>query len=139
MLKTAVIIAGGEGTRLGDLAKDKPKTLVNIAGRPLLYWTIDWLKSQGIDHLVIGVAYKKEKIYEFMEKKKNFGIPKVEYRSHNTLGSTGQAFRHCIEGVVDDEIFLGMHSDDLTNMDIAAMIAEHMRHRPVLTMGLAPL
>ena len=71
----------------------------------------------------IGVAYKADRIIEFMDRKKNFGIPVVEYKPHNTSGSTGQAFRHCIKGVVDDDIFLGMHSDDLTNMNIGAMIA----------------
>ena len=139
IVKTAVIIAGGEGTRLRPLTEDKPKTLVEVGGRPLLEWTIMRLQPLDIERLVIGVAYKADRIIEFMDRKKNFGIPVVEYKPHNTSGSTGQAFRHCIKGVVDDDIFLGMHSDDLTNMNIGAMIADHIKNRPILTIGLAPL
>jgi NDP-sugar pyrophosphorylase family protein len=41
MIKTAVIIAGGEGSRLRPLTEDKPKTLVDVNGKPILYWIIN--------------------------------------------------------------------------------------------------
>ena len=137
MLKTAVIIAGGEGTRLGDLAKDRPKTLVNVAGKPLLYWTINWLKSQGIDHLVVGVAYKKEKIYEFLKENNNFDID-INVSEHTVEGGTAQAFKLAIQRYVTDENFVAMNSDELTNMSLARMIDRHLLKKPLVTMALAP-
>jgi len=45
MYKTAVIIAGGEGSRLKPLSNNKPKAMVVVNGQPMLYWTLRWLKS----------------------------------------------------------------------------------------------
>jgi len=135
-LKTAVIIAGGEGSRLKPLTDDKPKSLVEISGKPILYWIIKWLKVYGIKHLVIGVAYKKEKIFEFMKKHDNFGL-KVDFSEHTVDGGTAQGFKRALR-FVDDENFLAMNGDELTNMDISKMWKEHLAHKPVVTMALAP-
>ena len=53
MIKTAVIIAGGAGTRLRPLTNDIPKALAPVGGKPILHWVVDWLKSQGIENLVM--------------------------------------------------------------------------------------
>jgi len=56
MLKTAVIIAGGAGTRLEGATKEIPKALVEVGGKPILFWVISWIKENGIEILVLGVA-----------------------------------------------------------------------------------
>ena len=74
MLQTAVIIAGGEGSRLKPLSNNKPKAMVEINGHPMLYWTLRWLRFHGIKNVAIGVAYKKEKIISYMKANQNFGL-----------------------------------------------------------------
>lgn len=137
MVETAVIIAGGEGSRLRPLTLDRPKTMVEVGGRPLLEWVIRRVKPCGVNHLVIGVAYKKEKIMEFMKANDNFGM-KVDFSEHTVDGGTAQAFKLAISRFVKDDVFLAMNSDDLTNMNIQAMLDEHLANKPVVTMGLAP-
>jgi len=58
----AIIVAAGTGSRLGELTKDKPKCMVNIAGRPLINYQLEVLKSCNIDDISIIAGYKYEKI-----------------------------------------------------------------------------
>ena len=137
MIKTAVIIVGGEGSRLRPLTEDRPKTLVEVGGKPVLYRIIQWVKSYGINHIVLGVAYKKEKIYEYMKENDNFGL-KVDFSEHTVEGGTAQAFKLAIDRFVNDDVFLAMNGDELTNMDISKMFEKHKLYNPYVTMALAP-
>lgn len=137
MIKTAVIIAGGEGSRLKPLADNKPKAMVEINGQPMLYWIIRWLKFHGIKNLVIGVAYKKERIFEFMRKNRNFGL-QVNFSVHTLEGGTAQGFKLAISRFIQDENFLAMNCDEVTNMDIGNLVRVHETKKPLVTMALAP-
>ncbi|MDD5181720.1 MAG: nucleotidyltransferase family protein [Candidatus Nanoarchaeia archaeon] len=137
MVQTAVIIAGGEGSRLKPLTNDIPKALAPIAGKPMLYWVIHWLKLQGIKNVVIGVAFKKEKIIDYLKENNNFGL-NVQISVHTTEGGTAQGFKLAISRYVKDEDFLGMNCDELTNLNLGDMYRIHQKNNPLLTMALAP-
>jgi NDP-sugar pyrophosphorylase family protein len=137
MIQTAVIIAGGEGARLKPLTNDRPKAMVEISGKPMLYWIIHWLKSNGIKHLVIGVAYKKEKIIDYLKENKNFGL-EVDISEHTLEGGTAQGFKLAISRFVKDEDFLGMNGDEITNLNFANFVKVHESKKPLVTMALAP-
>jgi NDP-sugar pyrophosphorylase family protein len=136
-MKTAVIIAGGKSLRLMPLTTDRPKTLVDVLHRPILYWIIGWLKKYGVEHIVLAVAYKKEEIYKYMKDNDNFGL-KVDFSEDTGIG-TAQAFKLAIEKFVKDDDFIAMNSDELTNMDLSKMIDKHVKYKPLVTMALAPL
>jgi NDP-sugar pyrophosphorylase family protein len=135
-MKTAVIIAGGKSLRLLPLTLDKPKTLVEVARKPILYWIIRWLKKYGIEHVVLAVAYKKEEIEKYMAANKNFGL-QVDMSEDPGTG-TLPAYRLAIEKFVKDEDFIAMNSDELTNMDLSKMIEKHRKYSPLVTMALSP-
>ncbi len=137
LIKTAIIIAGGEGSRLWPLTVDKPKAMVNVFGKPLLYWDINWLKSHGIKHIVIGVAYHKEKIIEYLREKNNFDLD-IDISEHTVEGGTAEAFNLAITRYVNDEDFVGMNCDELTNMNLSKLISFHEQKKPLITMALAP-
>ena len=67
----ALILAGGEGKRLRPFTYTRPKAMVYVAGKPLLYWVIDELKKAGIDEFYIVVRHHKEKIIEYFKGWKN--------------------------------------------------------------------
>jgi NDP-sugar pyrophosphorylase family protein len=136
-VRTAVVIAGGEGSRLMPLTADRPKTMVEVGGKPLLYWIVNWLKSYGIKHLVIGVAYKKEKVLEYMAQNKNFGL-EVDFSEHTLEGGTAQGFKLAIDRFVKDENFVAMNADELTNMNLNNLIKMHEDCKPLVTMALSP-
>ncbi len=66
ILKTAIIIAGGKGTRLEEKTEEIPKPLIKVAGVPLIERIILWLKKEGVENIILGVAYKKEMIKEYL-------------------------------------------------------------------------
>ncbi len=136
-IKTAIIIAGGEGSRLWPLTEGNPKAMVEVNKKPLIYYDIQWLKSYGIEHIVIGVAYHKEKIIDYIKENDNFGV-KIDISEHTVNGGTAEAFNLAISRFVRDENFVGMNCDELTNMNLSNMIAQHEAEKPLLTMALAP-
>jgi mannose-1-phosphate guanylyltransferase/phosphomannomutase len=137
MFQTAVIIAGGEGSRLKPLSNNKPKAMVEINGHPMLYWTLRWLQFHGIKNVAIGVAYKKEKIISYMKANRNFGL-NANISVHTVEGGTAQGFRLAISRFVKDENFVAMNCDEITNMNLPNLVAVHQKKRPIVTMALAP-
>ncbi len=136
MLETAVVIAGGEGSRLYPLTADKPKTLVEVAHKPLFYWVVRWLKANGIRKLVVGVAYKKEKMYEYLKENDNFGL-EVKVSEHTVEGGTAQAFKLAISRHVKEDDFIAMNSDELTNMRLSHLVDVHLKYKPTATLCLS--
>ncbi|MEM7391757.1 MAG: NDP-sugar synthase [Verrucomicrobiota bacterium] len=137
MLKTAVMIAGGEGIRLRPLTNDCPKALAPVHGQPLLYWVISWLKRQGIRRLVIGVAYRKEDIRAYLGVNESFGL-EIEFSEHSVAGGTAEAFKQAIARYVDDDEFLALNCDEITNLDLARFYKQHRDRQAPVTMALAP-
>lgn len=132
-VRTAVILAGGRGLRLAPFTNDRPKPMIEILNKPLLHWTIESLVVQGIKNIVIGVAYKKEKIIEYFKDGKNFGV-NIDYSKHTVEGGTGQGFRLAISRFVKDKTFLAMNGDELIDIDLKQLLEFHSRYKPVATL-----
>jgi NDP-sugar pyrophosphorylase family protein len=137
MLETAVIIAGGEGSRLKPLSNNKPKAMVVVNGRPMLYWTLRWLKHHGVKNVVLGVAYKKEKIISYLKANKNFEL-NVRFSVHTLEGGTAQGFKLAISRFVTDDNFIAMNCDEVTNLHLPNLVQVHEKKSPLVTMALAP-
>ena len=137
MLETAVIIAGGEGSRLKPLSNNKPKAMVEINGHPMLYWVLRWLKFHGVKNVVIGVAYKKEKILSYMKANNNFGL-NAHFSVHTLDGGTAQGFKLAISRFVTDDNFIAMNCDEITNLNLPNLAKAHQAKKPIVTMALAP-
>lgn len=139
MIGTAVIIAGGRGERLKPLTDDRPKAMVEAGGHPLLHWVLRWVRSQGVRRVVIGVAYRGDVIVDHIAKGGGLGMD-VRISEHTLKGGTAQGFRLAIERHVapEEEHFLAMNCDEITNLSIANLEAVHRRCGAVVTMALAP-
>jgi NDP-sugar pyrophosphorylase family protein len=137
MYRTAVIIAGGEGSRLKPLSNNKPKAMVEINGQPMLYWILRWLKFHGVENVVLGVAYKKEKILAFMKANQNFGL-NAQFSVHTLEGGTAQGFKLAISRFVLDDDFIAMNCDEITNLQLPNLAQVHRDKSPMVTMALAP-
>ncbi len=68
MIKEAIILAGGLGTRLRPVVTDLPKCMAPVAGKPFLYYVINHLKKEGIQNFIFSVGYKSEAIIRFVKK-----------------------------------------------------------------------
>jgi NDP-sugar pyrophosphorylase family protein len=138
-IRTAIILAGGEGVRLRPLTSDIPKAMINVAGKPLLQWILEWLRRNGIENIIIGVAYKKEKIIDTFNDGKALGL-KINYSNHTVEGGTGEGFRLAIERHIhDDEIFLAMNGDELVDINVVDFARFHVENSGIATIAVGPL
>ena len=136
-IQTAVILVGGAGLRMRPFTEDIPKCMILMHDKPLIYWTLTWLKNYGFQHVVLGVAYRKEVIINYV-KENPFGM-KVDFSEHTQEGETGEGFRLAIQRYVDDEDFLAMNGDEITNLDLKRLEEMHLRHNPVATIAVSPM
>ena len=134
VLETAVIIAGGKGTRLEEKVEDLPKPMVSVMGVSLIERVTRWLKKNGVKNLVIGVAYKKEKIMDYLGDGSRFGV-KISYTYHDENGGTEDAFKDAIEqSGIQDENFYAMNGDQLTDLQLEGLTNAHLRNGATATL-----
>jgi NDP-sugar pyrophosphorylase family protein len=136
-IRTAVILVGGSGLRMRPLTEDMPKCMIPLKGKPLIHWTLSWLRSYDFKHIVLGVAYHKEVIINYI-KKNPIGLD-VDFSEHTQEGETGEGFRLAISRYVDDENFLAMNGDEITNLNLQRLEEIHLKHRPVATIAVSPM
>ena len=116
----ALILAGGRGKRLRPLTDKIPKSLIPINKKPLIQYTINYLKKFGINEIIICSGYKSKQIQNFLKKKKNFSC-KIEYSvEKNPLGTAG-AIRNATKNLLD-ESFLVINGDIITNIDLKKIL-----------------
>lgn len=132
----ALILAGGKGTRLLNLTNNLiPKPMAELKGKPILQWTIERLKENGITELFISVSHLKEKIIDYFEDGSKFGV-KIEYLvEEEPLGSGGSLYflKNKVEGD-----FLVCSGDVIFNIDISRMLEYHKSKNAIATLFTHP-
>jgi glucose-1-phosphate thymidylyltransferase len=114
----AVVLAAGQGTRLRPLTEDKPKALVEVAGRPILSHCFDRLLELDIDELLVVVGYKKEKLIEYYGDAYE-GIP-ITYAHQREPNGLAHALL-TVEEHIDDDFAL-MLGDNVFEANLADVI-----------------
>ena len=136
-IRTAVVLVGGSGLRMRPLTEDLPKCMIPLRGKPLLYWTLSWLQDQGLDHVVLGVSHRKETVINYI-RENPLGIT-VDFSEHTQEGETGEGFRLAIKRHVNDENFLAMNGDELTNMNLKKFVDFHFAQKGTATITVSPM
>ena len=116
----ALILAGGRGKRLRPITDKIPKSLIPINKKPLIQYTINYLKKFGINEIIICAGYKSNQIQNFLKKKKNFGC-KIEYSIEKSPLGTAGAIRNAIKNL-SDKSFLVINGDVITNIDLKKIL-----------------
>ena len=116
----ALILAGGRGKRLRPITDRIPKSLIPINKKPLIQYTINYLKKFGINEIIICAGYKSTQIQNFLKKKKNFGC-KIEYSIETKPLGTAGAIRNAIKNL-SDESFLVINGDIITNINLKKIL-----------------
>ena len=116
----ALILAGGRGKRLRPITDKIPKSLIPINKKPLIQYTVNYLKKFGINEIIICSGYKSNQIQNFLKKKKNFGC-KIEYSIEKSPLGTAGAIRNAIKNL-SDESFLVINGDVITNIDLKKIL-----------------
>lgn len=136
-IRTAVVLVGGSGLRMRPLTEDLPKCMIPLNGKPLIYWTLTWLRDYGIEHAVLGVSYHKEAVINYINNNP-LGL-KVDFSEHTQEGETGEGFRLAIKRHVDDENFIAMNGDELTNLNLEKFVDFHLSQKGLATVAVSPM
>jgi NDP-sugar pyrophosphorylase family protein len=121
-VRRAVILAGGEGTRLRPYTMVLPKPLVPVGDRPVLDIVVRQLKAHGFERITIATGYLGELIEAFFRDGSQYGIPIDYHREREPLGTVGALA--LIEGLADDNVLV-MNGDVLTDIDYGALLERH--------------
>jgi len=131
----AVILAGGFGKRLRPLTDERPKPLIEIAGKPIIEWQIKWLKKFGVTSVFVLAGYKKEVLIDWVAKNQDkLGIPIAILTEDQPLG-TGGAIKRLNGFISNGEKFFVLNGDILTNLDLSKLGDD----KAVAVISLVPL
>ena len=129
----AVIMAGGEGTRLRPLTSNCPKPMLPLANVPMMEHIVTLLKRHGIDEIVVTVAYLANQIRTYFGDGSEFGVRMVYATEDQPLGTAGSV-RNAMDEL--DEQFLVISGDVLTDIDLTEIVKQHDDRRALATIGL---
>jgi mannose-1-phosphate guanylyltransferase len=131
----AVVLVGGEGTRLRPLTETIPKPLVPLVDRPFLHVVLDHLARHGVHEVILSSPYLEPAFASFLAER--HGDPAITWITEatplGTAGAVANAARHL------DDTFLVLNGDILTDLDLTALVAFHRGRGAVGTIALTPV
>ena len=130
----AVVLVGGEGTRLRPITETWPKPLVPLMDRPSLDHVLDHLASHGVHEVVLSSSYLESTFHAFIQER--HGDPAITWITETEPLGTGGAIVNAIGSLHTDEPFLALNGDILTDLDLTAMVALHRERGAVATIAL---
>jgi D-glycero-alpha-D-manno-heptose 1-phosphate guanylyltransferase len=136
MVKEAIILAGGLGTRLRSVIADKPKCMSTVAGKTFLHYLISFLQKNKIENFIFSVGYMHEIIEDFL--KENY--PQLNYKislEEEPLG-TGGAIKMACKKTSQKDVLI-CNGDTLYKIDCSLMSKFHEEKIAVCTLSLKPM
>ena len=149
----AIILAGGFGSRLAEETVHRPKPMVEIGGRPILWHIMNIFAAHGIDEFIIALGYKAEVVKQYFlnyyavnsdltidlatGRQTVYGGSRPDWRVHlvdtGYSTQTGGRVRRLRNWLADDETFLLTYGDGVSDVNITALIDFHSRHGRLAT------
>lgn len=136
MIKEAIILAGGLGTRLRSVVADLPKCMAPVCGKPFLHYVIKVLQQQGIEKFIFAVGYK----YQSIENWLTTGYPNLNYQlviEAEPLGTGGAILLACKKATEPEVLVL--NGDTFFNVDVKSFVQFHSTHKSSCTLALKPM
>ncbi len=126
MIQQAVILAGGEGTRLRPVTLEIPKPLIPVQGKPIITWQAEWLARGGVSSIIVIVRPRWKKHFEEWKEERKEQMPNLsielweEVEPMGTLGAIAGPLRERFQAP-----FIVTNGDELKGLDLAALEAFH--------------
>jgi mannose-1-phosphate guanylyltransferase len=133
----AVILVGGEGTRLRPLTYDIPKPMVPICGKPFVEYQLDLMRRYGVDEVIFSMGYKWNSFDDYFGNGSRFGM-KVHYVIEEEPLGTGGAIKN-VEDFLDESPFFVFNGDILSNFNLQEIMDIHKAKDAVCTLALTPV
>jgi mannose-1-phosphate guanylyltransferase len=129
----ALILAGGEGTRLRPLTSTVPKPVVPLANRPHMSFMIEWLRGHGVEEVILSCGFMAEGVRAVLGDGDGLGV-RLRYVEEPAPLGTGGALRFA--GELLAERFFMLNGDVLTDIDLGAQLEQHERTGARATIAL---
>jgi mannose-1-phosphate guanylyltransferase/phosphomannomutase len=129
----AVVMAGGEGTRLRPLTSNQPKPMVPIVGKPCMEHILELLKEHGLEDVIVTLAFMPQAIRSYFGSGDNLGV-EIEYSVEESPLGTAGSVRLASDRL--DETFLVISGDALCDVDLTDVIRFHRERQAAVTIGL---
>ena len=131
----AVVMAGGEGTRLRPMTANQPKPMLPVVNRPIMEHALRLLRRHGLTETVVTVQFLASIVRNYFGDGEDFGM-RLQYATEETpLGTAGSVKN--AEDALRDEPFLVISGDALTDIDLSDLIAFHKDNNALVTVALA--
>jgi NDP-sugar pyrophosphorylase family protein len=136
----AMILAAGLGTRLRPLTDDRPKALVEVAGRTLLEITLSRLRMFEVREVIINVHHFADMVIDYLKANENFGM-RIEISREEVLLDTGGGLKKAAWFFLEDsdgrdQPFLLHNVDVISTIDLARMLQFHREHQALATLAV---
>ena len=132
----AVILVGGEGTRLRPLTSTVPKPIVPLVDRPFLAYMLEWLRGHGVDDVVMSMGYLATAVRNVLGDGSAYGV-RISYVEEPEPRGTAGALKYA-ESLLAERFFM-LNGDVLTDLDLSAQLAQHERTGAKGTLALVPV
>jgi len=130
----AVVMAGGEGSRLRPLTSRRPKPLAPVANKPVMEHIVDLLRRHGVTEIVATLHYLADEVESYFGNGSEFGVSMQYVVEDTPLGTAGAV--KLAEDILGDAPFLIISGDALTDLDLTALVADHVRTGATATITL---
>src|SRR3954452_2100655 len=129
----AVILAGGEGTRLRPLTSNAPKPMMPVVNQPMMEHIVRLLAQHGFDDIVVTVVFPANHIRNYFGDGSEFGV-RMRYATEESPLGTAGSVRNAIDEL--DETFLVIAGDVLTDIDLDSIVKDHRKREAFASIGL---
>lgn len=130
---TAIILAGGLGTRLRSVVSEVPKCMAPVNGIPFIHFIVWFLKNQGIEHFIFSLGYKHEIITGYLDK--TFPQLNKQYSIEQEPLGTGGAIKKALS-LVQTDFAVVLNGDTMFNVHIGELVNTHQQKKASCTIAL---
>jgi mannose-1-phosphate guanylyltransferase len=132
----AVILVGGEGTRLRPLTSTVPKPVVPLVDRPFIVYMLEWLRGHGVEDVILSCGFLATSVRNVLGDGSHLGL-RIRFVEEPEPRGTAGALKYA-EELLEDR-FLMLNGDVLTDIDLTAQIAQHEQTGATGTLALVPV
>ncbi len=137
----AIVLVGGEGTRLRPLTESVPKPALTLVDRPFLAYMIEWLAGHGVTEVVLACGFLPDVLGEALAGEEERAGVAIRYVVEPERRGTAGAIRFAADELGDrlDDRFLALNGDVLTDLDLSGLLGAHRERGARATLGLHPV
>jgi mannose-1-phosphate guanylyltransferase len=137
----AIVLVGGEGTRLRPLTETVPKPALTLVDRPFLAYMIEWLAGHGVSEVVLACGFLPDVLREALAGEEERAGVRISYMVEPERRGTAGAIRFAADELGDrlGDRFLALNGDVLTDLDLSALLRAHEERSARATLGLHPV